>query len=75
MSGDKRIASPLVIVSSEAHERAVREAGAVNVIVVDPLRGGDQIMLPAPSGAEQLRIGFSYEVRDRSAGRTRRVAR
>ena len=51
--------STLVIVSSEAHERAAKDAGATNVAVVDPLRGGEQILAYRPSASEyDLGIGY-----------------
>ena len=36
--------STLVIVGSEAHEKAATEAGAPHVIVVNPSLGGEQVM-------------------------------
>jgi len=60
MSGTERIAHPLVIVSSAAHERAVMDAGAVHVAVVDPLRGGEQVMAFLPS-ARDWQIGVGYQ--------------
>jgi twinkle protein len=53
---------PLVIVSSQAHERAVRAAGATKVVLVDPLRGGEQILGYRPStGGYELVTGFEHE--------------
>lgn len=53
---------PLVLVSCEAHERLVREAGATHVAVLDPLRGPEQIMAFRPSlGEFDLAAGMDYQ--------------
>lgn len=53
--------TPLVIVTSEAHERLVRDAGASHVAVVDPRIGAEQIMAYRPSAqAFDLALGYEY---------------
>jgi twinkle protein len=53
------MSEPLVVVSSAAHEKAVLDAGAVHVAVVNPALGGEQIMTSMP-GRDGLRIGFYF---------------
>jgi len=61
MDGHDVNASALVIVSCQAHERAVREIGAIHVAIVDPLRGGEQVSTLVPStGDFGLAIGFDF---------------
>ena len=52
--------STLVIVGSEAHEKAAIEAGAPHVIVVNPSLGGEQVMTQLP-GRDALRLGYAFD--------------
>lgn len=61
MDGPASAGPPLVIVTSEAHARLAKDAGATHVAVVDPLLGPEQIMAFRPSaGAYDLAIGYDY---------------
>lgn len=53
---------PLVLVTSPAHERLVRDAGATHVAVLDPLKGPEQIMAFRPSlGEFDLATGYDFQ--------------
>ena len=52
--------STLVIVGSEAHEKAAIEAGAPHVIVVNPSLGGEQVMTQLP-GRDELGVGYAFD--------------
>jgi twinkle protein len=52
----------LILVSSEAHESAVKAAGYRNVAVLDPLRGGEQVLAFRPSSqGYEVAIGYEFE--------------